>query len=562
MASSYKDNALDADLGENIGEAVKGIGEKWRNLPRKAKGWIAGGTAAATLAGIGGGLALTGHEEELSPEDVQSGQLDFDAGQQPMRDASGKAALMNYFAEDVAEEDRVLRVSLATRLPDAFRDGHQQGDYLDTVENAARSHTHRTEIYYVTVCHSDSNGGQNCHPEMRTRTVTDHHYYRYDLDIEDDFVPANSTQAQQLREYFREFEQLTGIRVEVTENDQDAHITVANYRNAPNYYRGTLDYVRPGDISTYPQGVASGQGAALQRNIVIMNDRNWGEDKGLLDAIGKPLGFEDGKVNIVTLRAELERLGFPVAPLAAQDNSYALDDGVQMSRMLPDNVIIDNGGTDTILGSDKNDTLVSEAGYCGRIDTPRNKFTNIFGDGRQYCIAEGEIEIVRAGAGDDLVITSRGGSETIEPGAGEDRIAYFQPEIGDTTILAAAGEEGSNTLYLHATHVANGNVAAQAEGEDIVLQFSALSGRPTGSITLPGQLAGGGIDRIVVVDNKGEPLFEKDVAGLDTLGEWQQDVVAPMEKSVESKPEELAARWRNQVRRRRDEELDVEGPFI
>lgn len=137
---------------DKAGEAGRKIAEKWRSTPSRTKKIIAGGTAAATLGGGALGMLVTGHQESLSPEQLQSGVLDFDKGQQPMRDGSGKPALMNYFDADVPQEQQVLRVSLASHLPGSFRNGNPQGDYLDTVQNRARSHTWRTEIYYVTEC--------------------------------------------------------------------------------------------------------------------------------------------------------------------------------------------------------------------------------------------------------------------------------------------------------------------------------------------------------------------------------------------------------------------------
>lgn len=399
---------------------------------------------------------------------------------------------------------------------------------------------------------------------MRTRQVQDFHYYTYNLNIENDFVAANAEQERLVRDYFREFERMTGIKVEVTRDAEDAHITIANYRNSPRSYRGSLDYVNPDVIATYPEGASSRQGPSLQRNLIIMNDRNWGADNRLLDNIGRPLGFENGKVNVVTLRESLERMGFPIAPVRTQDDHYRLENGTGLSRLVPDNIIIDNGGRDILEGSAKNDTLVGEAGYCGRIDTPANKLTNVFGNGKQYCIAEGEFELVRAGTGDDLIIAPRGGSQTIEPGEGNDRIAFFQPQIGDVTILSAPEEQGSNTLYIYDQNVSRGTITATGQGSDIALEFHAFSGRDVGRITLPEQLEGGGIDRVVVVDAKGGVVFEKDVRGLESAEDWQKELVDPMEKKVSDRSlqdaKQEAARWRNHVRRR--DEIDLEGGGI
>lgn len=511
---------------DKLKKAGHDVAQKWKNLPKAAKiGIPAGGTAAA-VAITGVGLANSPHEEELSPEQFQSGQLAYDKGETALRDGAGRPALLNYFNP---AQDRVLEVSIATQLPEVFQNGNQAGDYLDTVNNHARSHTTRTEVYFETVC-TGSGDTRSCSSQPRTRIVTDYHYYNYDLEIEKDFKPATKEQEDKVRAFFDEFTQATGIPVRITHDNPDAHITVANYLNRPNWVMGTLDYVEPGEIVSAPPGSIDSRNPAMRQGFVIMNDRNWGEGNSIEDDIAKTIGFESGKANWVTLREQLTREGVNVPQLNTGDSTIDLNGTAQAAPFLPERVVVDNGGQNTLVGTDKNDTLIAEAGYCGATDTPTNKLTNIFGNGRGYCVAEGEIAVVKGGEGDDLIITSRAGKQQIDGGAGDNRIVFFQPEIGDKTILASEG--GNNTLFIHDDLVHSGHVQVTQNGDDITLHFTAPSGREVGTITLEDQLNGGGISQLTVVDDKGVVAYTQDVKGLSSLTSWQEDVVKPMEDAL------------------------------
>lgn len=542
----YKPNARtsvqDAVPGEGGGfkDKLKGLGggiaDKWRNLPKAAKiGIPAGGTAAA-VAVTGIGLVNTPHEEELSPEQFQSGQLAYDKGEQALTDGAGRPSLLNYFTPG---EDKVLKVSLATRVPEGFREG-AAADYLDNIQNEARSST--TEVMYVPVtsCSSDANGNQSCTTTIQAQYYTDYHHYNYPLELEKDFVPVNQEQENKVRSFFKDFTNATGIPVEISHDNPDAHITVANYRNEPDHYRGSLDYVEPGEIVSAPPGSLDSRNPAFKHGFLIMNDRNGGAANGIEDDIAKTIGFESGKPNWLALREQLTREGLSVPQLHPGDSLIDMNGNAQAAPFLPERVIVDNGGQNTLLGTENNDTLITEAGYCGATDTPKNKLSNVFGSGNAYCVAEGEIAVVKAGDGDDLIITSRAGKQQLDGGKGDNRIVFFQPEIGDKTILAG---EGNNNLILHDDLIHSGHVQVTQQDNDIILHFTAPSGREIGSITLQDQLTGGGIDKLTIVDDKGVVAFAQDVEKVGTLESWQNDVEKPMEDALFKQAHEaLAAR--------------------
>lgn len=527
---SRNQDANSSGFRDKLKDTGRGIADKWRNLPRGAKiGIPAGGTAAA-VAITGIGLANTSYEEELSPEQFQSGQLAYDKGETALQDGAGRPALLNYFTPG---EEKVLKVSLATQVPEVFREG-AAAKHLDGIKNHARSST--LEVTYVTVMTCDDKG--TCSPSIYPQYYNDYHHYDYPLDIEKDFVPANKEQENKLRDFFKDFTKATGIAVQITHDDPDAHITVANYRNEPDRYKGTLDYVEPGEIVSAPPGAVDSRNPALKHGFIIMNERNGGTANGIEDDIAKTIGFESGKVNWLSLREQLVREGLEVPQLNAGDSLISLEGNAQSASFLPERVIVDNGGQNTLAGTEKNDSLVTEAGYCGVTDTPRNKLTNVFGNGKEYCIAEGEIAVVKAGEGDDLIITSRAGKQQIDGGKGDNRIVFFQPEIGDKTILAG---EGNNNLLLHDDLIHSGHVQVTQKDDDITLHFTAPSGREIGKITLENQLSGGGINELTIVDDEGIVAFKQDVKDIVTLESWQNGVIKPMEDALFKQAHEAMA---------------------
>lgn len=536
----YEDRLLDEADRETKEPQTFGekIAQKWRDLPRAAKiGIPAGGTALA-VGVTGVGLANSEHEETVSPQSLHQGDLNYERGETALKDAAGKPALMNYFT---AGEDRVLEVSLASRLPELFREG-RAADYLGNIENSARSSTLEVMYVPVTTCSSDGKGNQSCTTTIQAQYYTDYHYYNYPLEMSEDFRPASKAQETEIRAFFEQFTEATGIPVRISYDNPKAHITIANYLNEPDYYRGSLDYVHPGALNSVPPG-AMGGGIGLKQGFLVLNDRNGGEANGISNQIAKTLGFESGKANWLALREQLAESGFTVPEVAPGSDIYDLSQDIPRNPLFPDQTIIDSDGRNTLQGSKENDTLVTEAGYCGRIDTPKNKLTNIFGDGKAYCIAEGEFAVVQAGAGNDLIFASRAGHQTIQPGEGNNRVAFFQPEIGDKVILA---EGGNDTLLLHDDLISRGNLQVEADGQDVVLHFSAPSGRDLGSIRLIDQLEPGkGIETITVVDDLGKPVFSQGVKDL-TAESWAKDVIEPLinqvEKNAQATAQDMAAR--------------------
>ena len=505
----------------------------WEKAPRSAK--IGGGVVAG---GAAGGLALMGllspHQANVTTEDILSGEYSMNMDSSLVQDGDGAPALLSYLDPNVVNESQVLRVSLASRLPDNFRNGRQIGNHLDTVDMHARSHTTRTESYTTTSC-SGSGSNYRCTTQTHYRTVTDYHHYDYKLDIERDFRPVNAQQEAAVREYFQNFTAVTGIRVEVSRDAQDADITIANFDNEPDHYRGSLDYVEPGAQASLPPS-ASG----FQQGFIVLNEKEGGADNGILDALPQSLGFADGELNIKVLRDKLEEAGRHVPRLATEDNTYQLGGETlnDVDDLLPDNVIFDQGGVNTLLGTPDNDIIFSEASYCGRTGTPSRWVTNVFGDGDKYCIADGEFSFVQSGNGDDIIVVPRAGNQVIEPGEGNDRVMIFAPEIGDLTVLSERSgddQDSKDKLILSEELVRRNHIEVVVDGDDLVLSFHAPSDRLLGTIHLREQLADNGIQELQIVDEKGDVIWEHDVQGVNSVADWETDVVRPLEAKMEER---------------------------
>ena len=500
-------------------------------------GGIMAGIAASVAAGAAAlGLGIAGHDQNQDPRDIEE-LTKFDKGEEPLKDSNGDLAFANYFEDGVADEDKVLKVSLATKLPQEFNNGTQIGDYLDSVVNNSRSHTTRVEPYWTTVCHTRGSGETTyteCTPELRTRIVTDHHHYSERLDIDSDFRPTTEAQKEQLEKYFEAFSDLTGIKVEVGENLEDANIYIGNFSNPPNNYRGRLDYVDPSFVASYPEGSVTDRGPGFERNVLLLNDMNRAHDEGLGEHIGRPLGFESGKVNGVTLRDSLKKMGFPVKALAVEDNVYDAENIPNVSPELVDkNVVADGGGVNKLIGTDGNDVLVVGEDECGYTKMPKNKLTNIASNGKKYCIAEGDISVVKGGEGDDLLIIDKGSDTTFETGPGDDRITLYRSNIGNATILSNPDEDGKNTLYLSERNASRGEIVANIQEGEMELNFIENK-HVVGTVTLPHQTEGGGIDKIAVVKDNGDEIFKTDVKNITTAQEMNEKVLEPMAQEVKA----------------------------
>ena len=503
----------------------------WSKAPRSAK--IGGGVVAG---GAATGLALMGllspHNANVTAEDILSGEYSMDTSNSLVTDGDGAPSLLSYLDPELANEAQVLRVSLATQLPDNFHSGRQIGNHLDDVEMHARSHTTRIETYTTTSC-SGSGSNYHCTTQTHTRTVTDHHYYDYKLDIEKDFRPINANQEAAVRDYFRDFTAATGIRVEVVRDAQDADITIGNFYNEPDSYRGSLDYVEPGMQASLPPS-ASG----FKQGFIVLNEME-GNLNGVLEALPHSLGFADGQMNIKVLRDKLTEAGRAVPRLNTGDDLYDLSVTLNDSGdLLPDNVIFDQGGVNTLLGTEENDIIFSEATYCGRTGTPTRWVTNVFGDGDKYCIADGEFSVVQSGKGDDIIVVPREGNQVIEPGEGNDRVMIFTPEIGDLTILSERSGEDKDSkdkLILSEELIRRNHVEVAVDGDDLVLSFHAPSDRLLGTIHLRKQLVDDGIQELQIVDQEGDVIWEHDVNGVNTVADWENDVVRPLEAKMEER---------------------------
>lgn len=526
-----------AAMGDALENARDKIRNTWDNLPPKGK--IAGGVAGGVAAG-GVALAalLSPQAANVTLSDLESGEYNMDSSNTLLVDKQGHPSLLSYLDPNLVSESQVVKVSLATQLPDAFRSGNAVGNYMDGVRMNARSHTTRTETYYTTVC-TGSGDTRSCHQQANTRIVTDHHYYSYNLDIEQDFRPVNSEQERLLRDYLKDFTAATGIRFEISHNNPDADITVANFINQPDSYRGSLDYAGSTSEVSFPPSSVNAPGPKFGNGFLLLNERNGGYDNNLLSQFPKALGFAGGTENMKVLRDKLEKAGRIIPKLGTGDDIYHLDQPVNSpSDLLPDNVIFDQGGINTLVGSPKDDVIFSEAGYCGRTGTPTRWVTNVFGDGDKYCIADGEFSFVKSGKGNDLIVAPRGAGQVIEPGAGDDRVMVFTPEIGALTVLSERSggkKDSTDRLVLSEELMQRYHVQVAADGDDLVLSFHAPSDRLLGTLHLKNQLADHGIQELQVVDRKGDVIWEHDVQGVNDVAAWQKDVIDPIEAKMEER---------------------------
>jgi hypothetical protein len=134
-----------------------------------------------------------------------------------------------------------------------------------------------------------------------------------------------------------------------------------------------------------------------------------------------------------------------------------------------------------LTGTNQSDLLVSEDGLCGL-----QRYQVYLNEGL-YCIVEGDFGSVKAGDGNDLILTSRLKNQVIDPGEGEDDIAIIDKNSGEKTIRHDMSGDGGNNLVFHWQILKDGHVEARQKGDSIVLDFI-NQGKCTSRITLVDQL--------------------------------------------------------------------------
>lgn len=522
---------------KNVKEWGEDVAYRFKQMPTAAKV----GLPAAVVGGGAGVVWLASDADQtVSPADYLNGALNYNP-EKPLLDKTGLPALFNYFDPT---QDKALEVSFTTRLPENFKDGHPAGDFLNTVQNHAQSSW--TDVIPITSMSCDGKG--NCTTTVTYMYVTNTKDYRYPLDIENHFVPLDGSQQQQIRDYFDAFSNATGIPVHYSTDNPKAHVTFGNYYHDPERITGSLDWVTPGSVTSLPPGAVGADGVeknnAMKNGFVLNEVRH-----DIRENMGAALGFESGDADFVSLRQALEKAGWQVPALHTNDTLYDLNTNFAAAPLFPARVIEDQGGKNTLTGSKNDDTLVTEAGYCGATDLPGSKFTHIFGDGDAYCIASGNIAVVKPGEGDDLILTSSGGAQEIVSDRGNNKIAVFKLKDGDKTVFSSRNNE--NELLIYSGLVRPGGLTAEASGNDIILNFN-LSGDkdPEARVILKNQLVAGGIETLTVVGADGTKLYESGVRDLTSAEDWQKQL-NDADREVNKQQDQALARrgrlWTNRV---------------
>lgn len=549
----------------------------------EAKKWgkrIVAGTTAAAVGLTGGGIAAhflqergsAGAHGAVVDMDEQNGML--------LRDLSGRPAFANYF-DSLRQGEMQMSISIATTEAMPYGLSNKLGQL--------------TKYRQEHVSNKVS-------PE--------------------DYRPISAESAEVIRHFFAEFEQLTGIKVEVRENDPKADIIIGGYISDDNYIGfasfpqelplvSKLSYNQGFmmlDVNYLAQRLKDGNPEA----VLALVSHEFGHNLGILhphdglvhtamndkqqDAVARmsynnhtfpaiattdiDSGF--GPLEIYVLREALRDLGVEPPRINPENNTYLLSEMAETQReqvraksgrlgSMPALSLLDNGGHNTLEGTSGNDLLVTESGYCGLLDREQ-KNIQLTKDGQPYCLVEGEFSVIRSGAGDDLILTASGTEQTVYLGTGRNEVALVQTRVGDKTIVTLpieddrgaleqladavdelnpftekevperATEETSRintdtvTLTLHESLLRSTEARVQQKGDDIQINFYAMSGREVGSITLQGQVAENrGVNTFRIIDNEGASVAEFDVTDLRDAARWQDEVITPAAQTVDEK---------------------------
>lgn len=416
----------------------------------------------------------------------------------------------------------------------------------------------------------------------------------------EDFRAITPESGQVIRDFFREFEELTGIKVNVRENDPNADIAIGGYISHDNYI-GFASFPQEVpivsllpqnqgfmmlDVEYMKQKLEEGRPEA----VLALVSHEFGHNLGLLHPFDGLVdtGYSEkqqngvsrmaynnhtfpavtsttidsgfGPLDIFHIREALKDSGFPVPDVHGGDNSWNLSEAARETLegarskagrlyQVPALSLLDTGGRNTLVGTDGDDLLVTEAGFCGLINRQEQSIA-LLRDGQPYCLVEGEFSVVKTGGGKDLVLTAAGTEQAVYLASGRQEVAILNANLGDQTIHTTAerldggvveavqdalGQGDNTTLTLHYSLFNAMDAHASVSGDDVVLTFNALSGREVGKVTLKDQAKESGIDTFRIIGNEGETLAEYDVRSLTTAEQWQQQVVAPTTHMVDDK---------------------------
>ena len=220
-----------------------------------------------------------------------------------------------------------------------------------------------------------------------------------------------------------------------------------------------------------------------------------GSDVGALDYsfrnwVPNPPAINAGNGGVYDIQAHL-------------DETYARDKGsmgYMRSRLLPTAAIVDHGVATELHGTKTgNDLIDTNRGYASIVTAPD-------GRGKQkFLLAEGHISLVKGLGGDNTIIASETGDQRIEPGVGNNTIAFYYQGVGGNKFIVTEGP-GTDTLVLSENILnAHPDLAVKKDRKGFM-----VIGEGKDQI----KIAGKGIDSIRVIDALGATVLEKEVKGL------------------------------------------------
>lgn len=407
---------------------------------------VMGGVAATTAASLGvGGFVGYHYLQDRANAGAHGAVVDLDERNgMVLVDNHNRPAFFNYF-DSMSPEDRVFHISVTTTNKPPFDIGSWQQRLLK-IRNGSPS-----------------------------------------VDVnQDTFRGIDPQTTEVIRSFAAEFEELTGIRMVVSENNPDADIVIGGYSGDHETvgFASFPQEIREVSHLTNDQGFLMLSSEYLQKKLEQGNEQairalvahEFGHNLGLLhphgdsvetamndmqqDAVSR-MSYNDhtfpavamtetdsgfGPLDIFLIREALRSRGIAVPEIHPENTNYLLEDltawqlenaqsksGGRLSSV-PALTLLDTGGNNTLHGTAGDDLLVSESGYCGLVDRD-NETIELAKDGQPYCIVEGEFSVVRSGSGDDLILTANGTEQTVYVGTGVDEVALVHANIGNKTVV-------------------------------------------------------------------------------------------------------------------------------
>jgi hypothetical protein len=368
----------------------------------------------------------------------------------------------------------------------------------------------------------------------------------------------------QIRAFAKDFEKVTGLKMEIVDDAKEANLTVMAWEtgtkwprllgfasfpesmnswssldglgNKPAFMFVSNDYANLTNISDqevrnlfshefghnmgwcHPHDLARlnmSQAEALGSTLMAYSDMH-------NDDIAGSTGAQMGAIDYTF------RKWFPDAPAlnTGDGRVYDLQKHLDMSwkksqftsayrrsGQLSTAVIVDAGTNTELHGTKGNDFLDTNTGYASYVTCPDGK-------GKQkFMLSEGHIAKVKGIAGDNVIIPSKTGDQVIEPGTGNSQVKFYHQGIGGNKTIVS---EGKDTLVLSESILLGhkGLHASEKDGHVVI-------GDGKESITL----AGKGVATIQVIDAQGREILSKDVAGLgaDAIN---QEVITPARAGI------------------------------